>query len=422
MMMSKFWWSAVASGLFAALALWPAPASAATCGNSVVEAGEQCDPPGPCCVFNCQFADAGAPCRTAGSPCDIVETCSGTSEICPPDVNPACTTTPTPTLTSTPTNTPTQTTTPAPGANDCCACGPFCSAPVSGSCGVCGTVFNAVCDDDGSCTTFTPTPTRTPTTTPTASFTWTAGPSPTNTATVTSTPTPTVTPTTTNTGTPTQTPTAFPCCECPNPACGPPTTPNSTTCSAGCTYVPGGVCVGGAGRCLTATPTNTITRTFTRTLTPTQTSTATSTFTRTNTRTITPTPVLGQFFSDAFKCYRANPEEKFTPVEGLTLIDEFDKKEIKLMRPQFFCTPADIENQGMQHPDEFLMCFKIRQMKGQALFSRKDGLVVRNQFGDTFKVSVVAPGMLCVPSRLAVGRVPTSTVTPTAASTATPTA
>ena len=385
----------------------PVAAVAATGGNSVVEAGEQCDPPGPCCVFNCQFADAGTSCRPAAHPCDIVEACVGTSATCPADVAPACTATPTPTLTPTATLSPTITRTPAPGANDCCDCGSFCLA-AAGTCGVCETVFGAVCGAGG-CETHTPTVTSTPTSTPTPTFTWTAGPSPTQTSTPTNTPTPTATPTPTQTGTPTRTPTPMPCCQCPNPACGPPTTPGSMTCQEGCTFVPNGVCQGGMGMCQTITPTGTITRTFTLTSTPTETPT------KTPTATITLTPLLGEFAADPFKCYRVKPEDKFAKIEGLTLVDELEQKEIKLIKPQLLCTPADIEGQGINHPDEFLLCFKIRQMPGQPAFARKTGLVVRNQFGDNIKVSALAPGLLCVPSRLAAGRVPTATRTPTPA-------
>src|SRR5262249_39346804 len=83
------------------------------------------------------------------------------------------------------------TSTPPPGVNDCCDCNAFCSVP-DGSCGVCDTVFDAVCSASGSCVTHTPTITRTPTVTPTPSptptdtptptstFTWTVGPPPTD--------------------------------------------------------------------------------------------------------------------------------------------------------------------------------------------------------------------------------------------------
>lgn len=56
----------------------------ATCGNGVVEAGEQCDG-GACCNTNCTFKAAGTECRAAAGACDAAETCSGTASTCPTD-------------------------------------------------------------------------------------------------------------------------------------------------------------------------------------------------------------------------------------------------------------------------------------------------------------------------------------------------
>ncbi|KAG0286391.1 hypothetical protein BGZ96_009482 [Linnemannia gamsii] len=83
------------------------------CGNGIREEGEQCDcgTPAECafdpccdgttckfkgsavcddmnddCCHNCQLAPKGQICRSAVSNCDIAETCSGSSAICPPDV------------------------------------------------------------------------------------------------------------------------------------------------------------------------------------------------------------------------------------------------------------------------------------------------------------------------------------------------
>ncbi|KAG0073077.1 hypothetical protein BGZ89_012145 [Linnemannia elongata] len=83
------------------------------CGNGIREEGEQCDcgTPEECaldpccdgttckfkgtavcddmnddCCHNCQLAPKGQVCRSAVSNCDIAETCSGSSAMCPPDV------------------------------------------------------------------------------------------------------------------------------------------------------------------------------------------------------------------------------------------------------------------------------------------------------------------------------------------------
>lgn len=82
------------------------------CGNGIVEAGEECDCGGvqncgndPCCdattckfkngavcddanescCSNCQFASSSTVCRPSSGICDIAETCTGNSGICPPN-------------------------------------------------------------------------------------------------------------------------------------------------------------------------------------------------------------------------------------------------------------------------------------------------------------------------------------------------
>lgn len=62
----------------------------AMCGNSMLEAGEQCDDgntnAGDCCSPACAFEPADTVCRAAGGVCDVAETCTGTSARCPGDV------------------------------------------------------------------------------------------------------------------------------------------------------------------------------------------------------------------------------------------------------------------------------------------------------------------------------------------------
>lgn len=57
----------------------------ANCGNGIVSAAEDCDPPGGCCTSACGFASAGTPCRAAAGACDTAEVCNGTSASCPAD-------------------------------------------------------------------------------------------------------------------------------------------------------------------------------------------------------------------------------------------------------------------------------------------------------------------------------------------------
>ncbi|MBM4268905.1 MAG: hypothetical protein FJ144_20200 [Deltaproteobacteria bacterium] len=62
-----------------------------TCGNGIVDGGEQCDLGASnggvsCCQVNCRLRPSGATCRGAADLCDAVETCDGATPTCPADV------------------------------------------------------------------------------------------------------------------------------------------------------------------------------------------------------------------------------------------------------------------------------------------------------------------------------------------------
>lgn len=68
-----------------ALALAASP-SHADCGDSILDAGEDCDG-GSCCDVDCKFTMAGTECRAAVNPsCDVAEVCDGSTASCPDDV------------------------------------------------------------------------------------------------------------------------------------------------------------------------------------------------------------------------------------------------------------------------------------------------------------------------------------------------
>src|SRR5207249_11355513 len=68
----------------AAIATYKAP----TCGNGLVDAGEDCDVAlgGACCDATCHFLPSSAVCRAAvAGGCDVAETCTGSSDACSAD-------------------------------------------------------------------------------------------------------------------------------------------------------------------------------------------------------------------------------------------------------------------------------------------------------------------------------------------------
>jgi len=82
--------------LWGLLWLSPVPARAqSSCGDVFVDQsiGEECDEgaavngtPESCCTAICTLRTAGETCRPASGPCDVAESCSGSSPICPADV------------------------------------------------------------------------------------------------------------------------------------------------------------------------------------------------------------------------------------------------------------------------------------------------------------------------------------------------
>jgi cysteine-rich repeat protein len=63
--------------------LGAAPAALAVCGDGVIDAGETCDDgntlPNDCCSAGCQIEPASTICRASAGPCDLQETCPGSS-------------------------------------------------------------------------------------------------------------------------------------------------------------------------------------------------------------------------------------------------------------------------------------------------------------------------------------------------------
>eukprot|EP01119_Soliformovum_irregulare_P010879 TRINITY_DN267_c0_g3_i1.p1 TRINITY_DN267_c0_g3~~TRINITY_DN267_c0_g3_i1.p1 ORF type:complete len:694 (-),score=174.65 TRINITY_DN267_c0_g3_i1:43-1989(-) len=60
--------------------------ASAVCGDGIVQSGEQCDNPSSvCCTSTCQFASATTVCRSSQGLCDVAESCTGSSDVCPSD-------------------------------------------------------------------------------------------------------------------------------------------------------------------------------------------------------------------------------------------------------------------------------------------------------------------------------------------------
>jgi len=105
---------------------------------------------------------------------------------------------------------------------------------------------------------------------------------------------------------------------------------------------------------------------------------------------------------DHFKCYKAKVSKgtpRFPTGVQVTVADQFDgtARTFDVKKPTKLCLPVDKNGEGIQRPDELVVCYSAKPAKGQPRHAKRTGVSVANQFGsgqlDTRKEDV-----LCVPS------------------------
>jgi hypothetical protein len=97
---------------------------------------------------------------------------------------------------------------------------------------------------------------------------------------------------------------------------------------------------------------------------------------------------------DSFACYRASSASG--PLgRRVRLKDRFGRSRVRVLRTVNLCAPAGMGGAAVDHPVEHLVCYEIREL-GRGRF-RSRALRVTNEFGSR-RVSLLAPGLLCVPS------------------------
>ncbi len=101
---------------------------------------------------------------------------------------------------------------------------------------------------------------------------------------------------------------------------------------------------------------------------------------------------------DHFKCYKARTATGAAKFQQRTvsLTDQFESKNTTALRPVSICNPVDKNGEGIKSSLGHLECYRIKDVKGQPKFSRRD-VTAKNQF-DTETLTVTKSGMLCVPS------------------------
>jgi len=97
-----------------------------------------------------------------------------------------------------------------------------------------------------------------------------------------------------------------------------------------------------------------------------------------------------------FKCYQVVKETPVFEELNVFLSDQFEDKDTTVKVPTLVCNPVDKDGEGINNPDFHLTCYKIKQVKGQTPFNKRN-VLIDNQFGELTLV-VGKPQLLCVPS------------------------
>jgi hypothetical protein len=105
---------------------------------------------------------------------------------------------------------------------------------------------------------------------------------------------------------------------------------------------------------------------------------------------------------DHYKCYAASVTRgapRFIP-RDVPLIDELESKDTTVLKPVSVCVPVDKNGEGVGNPDDYLVCYDIRDVRGQARFQKLD-IEASNQFDEgpeAQRLTVTRSDILCVPS------------------------
>jgi hypothetical protein len=113
-----------------------------------------------------------------------------------------------------------------------------------------------------------------------------------------------------------------------------------------------------------------------------------------------PAPDLTNPTTDHFQCYlvrRSTGEPRFAAIRGVTGVDQFGSHAMDLLRPRFFCAPANKNNEdpsAVNH-QQGLLCYKARH---RIRFPTLEPFI-NNQFVDQ-EVTITRRMEFCVPSTI----------------------
>ncbi len=115
-----------------------------------------------------------------------------------------------------------------------------------------------------------------------------------------------------------------------------------------------------------------------------------------------PPSLPGSFVVDHFQCYKAKLSKgapKFLPILGVTIQDQFRTMQVDVKKPRYLCVPVDKNGEGIHDSVSHLMCYQVKQVKGDPKFVKVIGAYVQNQLAAE-QLDVKTPSELCVPATL----------------------
>jgi hypothetical protein len=98
------------------------------------------------------------------------------------------------------------------------------------------------------------------------------------------------------------------------------------------------------------------------------------------------------FRLDHFLCYRAAPSD--FEARKVKLRDQFGRSKARVLRRTNLCNPVDKNDEGIEDRRAHLVCYTIKR---RTPFQRRD-VAVSNQFVQDYRLRVLGPTHLCLPS------------------------
>jgi hypothetical protein len=101
---------------------------------------------------------------------------------------------------------------------------------------------------------------------------------------------------------------------------------------------------------------------------------------------------------DHFLCEKVRVRSGFQAGATHRVRDQFEDRVYELRRPVYLCSPVDKAGSGINRPDSYLMCYRVRRAFGEPRHTRVTGRIyTKNQFGEE-RLDTRKERDLCVPA------------------------